>query len=533
MQSVQDRQGTSATGFRSILYPPGFGSAAAATSDDALHDLALDQIVERLVAGVGRRGTEYEDLAPVFRSPLADVGEVRYRQAVFVDLENERVRAAVSGFSDALRVSGDYVTSANASHDRHQRTRLHLTAVERYIAAVLALASELAAALDATGGGSDALLGLLSHLEEVTASATFQRLREQSQRLEEQWRSVRYDVWIRGSRVTVAPFDDEPDLSVEVADAFERFRQGATRDYRAQYRDPGFDHVQGWILENVAHLFPDVFGALETFMAESRSFIDPVIARFAHELRFYLTYLDYLQPVRAAGLATCYPVVSATSKELKAIATFDLALARALVAKHAHVVPNDFTLEREERILVISGPNQGGKSTAARAIGQLHHLAALGCPVPGQEVQIFLPDQVLTQFEREEQLDTLEGRLGNEVRRIHDVLGAATPRSVLILNEMFTSTALEDARVLTAEVLTRVSDLDALCVCVTFIDEMSRMNPKTVSMVSAIDPRDPAVRTFKVERRTADGRAYALALAGKHGLTFEAILHRLEERTPS
>lgn len=523
VQNVPTRQ--QATEFRSVLDPPGSDTARQQASADTLHDLALDQILERLA-------TRGEDLAAAFRSPLQNEAAVRYRQAVFVDLEDRAIRAAVTDFVDALHVSGDYERSATASHDRYPRARLHLTAVQRYVAAVLRVVDALGAALGASpGSGSAALRGFLRYLHrDVVSSAGFIRLRSESQRLEEEWRAIRYDVLIQSSRVTVAPFDDEPDLTAEVEAAFARFRQGAVHDYRAQDVTPTFDHVQGWILESVAELFPDLFADLQAFLTETASFTDPVVTRFADELPFYLTYLDYLQPLRDAGLPVCYPAVSVTDKTFSATDTADLALARALVGRQAEVVVNDLHLSGVERILVISGPNQGGKSTTARAFGQLHHLAAIGCPVPGREVRTFLPDHVLTHFEREEQLETLEGRLGNEVRRIHDLLQTATPRSVIVLNEIFPSTALEDARLLTAEVLRRISELDALCVCVTFLDELSRVNEQTVSMVSAIDPADPAVRTFRMERRYADGRAYALALAGKHGLTFGSILRRVEHR---
>lgn len=62
---------------------------------------------------------------------------------------------------------------------------------------------------------------------------------------------------------------------------------------------------------------------------------------------------------------------------------------------------------------------------------------------------------------------------------------------------------------------------------VTFIDELSRLGDATVSMVSAVEPDNPAVRTFKVERRRADGRAYAIHIAEKYGLTRERLARRL------
>lgn len=509
--------------FGSILFPPGLESLKADRADepDSFVDLNLDQVIAAVVAK-----RDEEVLRPFFYSPYRNEEIVRYRQAVFSDLERPELFKLFPLFTEAMQgVRANLSYADKISYRSHKHT-VFLRAACLYCEGVGMLARELQAAVPRSPG----LRHLLAYLESYLASSSFQRLSEETDELRNTLAKLSYGMLFRGDTVTVRKYQSEPDYTVTILDRFAKFREidvepPAPRKLKDEF---SLNHIEQAILEFVSRLFPEQFRRLDEYVAHHANFIDETVARFDREIGFYVAYVTFIESLRIAGLPFCHPVISVSSKETEVEGSFDLALATKIVQEKGSIVRNGFHLSGQERLLVVSGPNQGGKTTFARMFGQLHFLAGLGCPIPGTAARLFLPDRIFTHFEREEDITNLRGKLEDELVRLHASCEAMTSNSVIVLNEIFNSTSLDDQIFLSTKVLDRILEVDAIGVCVTFIDALSTLNDKTVSMVSTVDPDDPARRTFEIIRKPADGLAYALSLAQKRGVTYEQLRKRVQ-----
>jgi len=520
-QHVGAGNGSETAPFHSILFPdpanPGRGERIA--EPGFFVDLGLDQIFAAATASK----TAY-NLAPFLRQPLRDADSIAYRQEVFRDLEDKAWLAAITAFAASMRTLREHFDQIEKLRYQRQKEAWRLEAIGLYCDGVMRLSHDLKEERPQSRG----LAVFASYLSRYVVSQHFTGLVEGTKKLKEALASVHYTALFNSGTVEVRPYQGEADYSTEIEALFERFRQSDVNSYGFDFGDQvGMNHIEAAIFDLVVKLYPDVFRAIEAFSSQTAEFMDATIVRFDREIQFYVAWLSHISAFKTAGLDFCYPEMSATTKHVHNKEGFDLALAGKLLSDGNVPVRNDFHLMGRERIIVVSGPNQGGKTTFARTFGQLHYLAALGCPVPGRSARLFIFDELFTHFEREEDIANLRGKLEDDIFRIHAILEQATPDSIVILNEIFTSTTLSDATRLSHRIAQRLIQLDLLCVWVTFIDELASLGPKAISMMSTVVPGNPAERTYKIIRRRADGLAYAMALAEKHGLTRKRIRERL------
>src|SRR5208282_5668730 len=216
--------------FSSLLFPGRAGPGRAQDQPDLafVSDLYLDQVVD----GVAGDREERELIAALLYQPVRDIGILQYRHEVFRDLEDPAVFAGAGQFAGQMRQVRVHLGQLAKMPSGHQREGWFLDAAAIYCDAVRSLAGELASWPVASRG----LLAFREHLAAYVASAAFARLASDTADRKDDLAQIMYQIRIKGLRVEVSRYDGEPDYSAEIAATFERFRQGAVKDYRVTYR---------------------------------------------------------------------------------------------------------------------------------------------------------------------------------------------------------------------------------------------------------------------------------------------------------
>lgn len=227
-----------------------------------------------------------------------------------------------------------------------------------------------------------------------------------------------------------------------------------------------------------------------------------------------------------------------TENHMELNGAYDLALLLKQGSKEKPVVCNDAYYAGEERFLVITGPNQGGKTTFARSLGQIVYLAKMGFPAPCAHARMPYFSGLLSHFSVEESLETGRGKLKEELIRLAPMMSGERGKSFVILNELFTTAATYDAYIMGKRVMAHFIKRGYFGVYVTHIQELADEKEKEnteeelragriVSMAACVDEKDSHIRTYRIVRRAPEGVGYAYALVEKYHLTYPELKERL------
>ncbi|MEM4092814.1 MAG: hypothetical protein QW837_07210 [Conexivisphaerales archaeon] len=320
---------------------------------DFYHDLNLDQMISEI-------SKNEEDLRRIFYILLKTKEEIIYRQDVFKDIENEEILEVIKTFSSHIEQIVQVILHIEDLYD-YQKEGKFIEEVMNYCNAI----TDLAAGLHRGPLASAGLLSFTDYLDMYLKTPEFIGLKSTAEKIYSDLSSIKFIMKIQSGRITVKKYNGKADYTEEVISAFGKISGHLSKGEQQEFNS--YNHIDAAVLRLLSKIYKKEFDELKQFYQSHINFIDPIIHKFYTEVRFYLSFLNYISPLKVNGFDFCIPEISVTGENIYGKDIFDLVLAKKLLKEGRETVVNDFNVGGAERIIVVTGPNSGGKTTFARA----------------------------------------------------------------------------------------------------------------------------------------------------------------------
>jgi len=180
--------------------------------------------------------------------------------------------------------------------------------------------------------------------------------------------------------------------------------------------------------EIMARLIDAVFDGLEDVVV--------CFVQLLGDLELYLGALAFRDAAKAAGLEVCLPELVGAEAPCTVTGLFN----PLLLAHGTKPVPCDVSVDRHDTILLLTGPNSGGKTRLLQSLGFAQLLAQAGLFVPARAASLALVPALVVSLIQETKADQAEGRLGMELIRIRELFETLPAGAMVILDELCSGT---------------------------------------------------------------------------------------------
>lgn len=166
-----------------------------------------------------------------------------------------------------------------------------------------------------------------------------------------------------------------------------------------------------------------------------------VIEALTGSLAFYLSALGFSRLAKDKGLDVCLPEVAmADARGETPTRVLDGLFNPLLLLQGVRPRPVDLPEGPHDSIVVLTGPNSGGKTRLLQSIALAQLLAQAGCFVPARRARVVIAPRIFLSLGMEEAADQVEGRLGTELLRVRRLFEELEPGALAILDELCSGT---------------------------------------------------------------------------------------------
>ena len=179
---------------------------------------------------------------------------------------------------------------------------------------------------------------------------------------------------------------------------------------------------------------------------------------------------------------------------------------------------------RPSSVMLITGPNAGGKTVALKTMGVLALMAQSGLHVPADEAALPLFDGVFADIGDQQSIEQALSTFSSHIQNLLTIMGQATAQSLILVDELGTSTDPDEGSALGQAILSHFLELGPLVVATTHHRGVARFVQETPGMVNAsVDLHPQTLRpTYRVTLGVP-GRSYALTIASRLGMPPQVI----------
>ncbi|ORV99438.1 MutS-related protein [Mycobacterium kyorinense] len=236
-------------------------------------------------------------------------------------------------------------------------------------------------------------------------------------------------------------------------------------------------------------------------VAQSADHVQGFFGRLRTELAFYLGCLNLHKWLNEFGVPTCFPVP--TPIESPQFQCRDLRDVGLCLASARKVIGNDIEAD-DKSLIVITGANEGGKSTFLRSLGAAQVMMQAGMFVTAESFRANVRNGVFTHFKREEDVGLTHGKLDEELARMSAIADHIGSTSLLLCNESFASTNEREGSQIARGVIHAMTESGVKVVYVTHLYDLAH---------SLYVRHNPAHLFLRAERRPDGARTFRLTPA--------------------
>lgn len=204
-----------------------------------------------------------------------------------------------------------------------------------------------------------------------------------------------------------------------------------------------------------------------------------------------------------------------------------------LLAQGADVVPFDLAMAANERTLLVSGPNTGGKTVLLKALGLISALAQSGIPAPvGPESRIAIFDDAFADVGDEQSIEASLSTFSAHLKNLAEILRLATADSLVLVDELGSGTDPVEGAALGWAILEELTSRGTMTVATTHLGTLKELAGRVDRVVNASLQFDAVALapTYRLVKGVP-GRSYGISIARRLSLP-DRVVARAEERLP-